>query len=82
MLEILKAQELNEKIPAGLPAGVPVAHKTGDITGVHHDAALVFPPGESPYVLVVLTAGIADEKRANQAIVGISRTVWDGRRPR
>jgi beta-lactamase class A len=82
MLDILEAQEFNDKIPAGLPAGIPVAHKTGDITGVHHDAALVFPPGESPYVLVVLTAGITDEKRANQAIAGISRTVWEGRRPR
>jgi len=60
MLDILKAQEFNEKIPAGLPKGTSVAHKTGDITGVHHDAASVFPPGKSPYVLVVLTSGIAE----------------------
>ena len=57
MIEILKAQEFNEKIPAGLPEGTPVAHKTGDITGIHHDAAIVYPPGEAPYVLVVLTQG-------------------------
>ncbi|MES1240620.1 MAG: serine hydrolase [Acidobacteriota bacterium] len=79
MIDILKAQEFNEKIPAGLPPGTPVAHKTGDITGVHHDAAIVFPPGEPPYVLVVLTAGFQDEKEADQAIAGISRAVWERR---
>jgi beta-lactamase class A len=76
MIEILKEQELNEKIPAFLPKGIPIAHKTGDITGVHHDAAIVFPPGEGPYVLVVLTSGFQDEKKANQIIAEISRVVW------
>jgi beta-lactamase class A len=79
MIEILKAQELNEKIPAYLPKGTPIAHKTGDITGVHHDAAIVFPPGEPPYVLVVLTRGFQDEKQANQVIAEISRVVWQRR---
>jgi beta-lactamase class A len=79
MIEILKAQEFNEKIPAFLPKGIPIAHKTGDITGIHHDAAIVFPPGEAPYVLVVLTRGYEDEKAANQVIAEISRLVWQGR---
>lgn len=80
MLDILKAQELNEKIPAGLPSGMPVAHKTGDITGFHHDAAIVFPPGEKPYVLVVLTRGIEPQADADRRIADISRAVWDERR--
>jgi len=79
MIEILKAQEFNEKIPAYLPKGIPIAHKTGDITGVHHDAAIVFPPGEAPYVLVVLTQGFQDEKEADRVIAEISRVVWQGR---
>jgi beta-lactamase class A len=79
MIEILKAQELNEKIPAGLPSGTLVAHKTGDITGIHHDAAIVFPSGKSPYVLVVLTSGIADQKEADRLIAEISRVVWESR---
>jgi beta-lactamase class A len=79
MIEILEAQEFNEKIPAGLPNGTPVAHKTGDITGIHHDAAIVFPAARSPYILVVLTSGIADDKEANRLIAEISRVVWESR---
>ncbi len=79
MLEILKAQEFNEKIPAGLPPGTPVAHKTGDITAIHHDAAIVFPPGEKGYILVVLTGAIQDEKKANRVIAEVSRAVWESR---
>jgi beta-lactamase class A len=79
MIEILKAQEFNEKIPAGLPPGTPVAHKTGDITGFHHDAAIVYPPGEKPYVLVVLTEGYQDQKDADRVIAGISQVVWERR---
>ena len=79
MIEILKEQEFNEKIPAGLPPGTVVAHKTGDITNFHHDAAIVYPPGEKPYVLVVLTQGYQDEKDANRVIAGISQVVWERR---
>ncbi len=79
MIEIIKGQEFNEKIPAGLPPGIPVAHKTGDITGFHHDAAIVYPPGEKPYILVVMTEGYQDEKDANRAIAAISQVVWERR---
>ena len=81
MLEVLEAQEFNEKIPAGLPPGTPVAHKTGDITAIHHDAAIVLPPGESPYVLVVLTSGFAKEEDANHFIADLSRSIWQARHP-
>ncbi|MDC0712130.1 class A beta-lactamase-related serine hydrolase [Stigmatella sp. ncwal1] len=75
MRGILLAQELNELIPAGLPPGTPVAHKTGQITAVLHDAAIVYPPGRAPYVLVVLTRGISDEQVARALIVDLSRHV-------
>jgi len=77
MRHILLAQELDAgSIPAGVPAGTPVAHKSGQITGVLHDAAIVYPRGRAPYVLVVLTRGIADEQVAQRAIADVSRLVY------
>jgi beta-lactamase class A len=76
MKEILLRQEFNDEIPAGIPAGVPVAHKTGSITATLHDAAIVYPPGRRPYILVVLTRGIPHEPVARQLIVDVSRQVW------
>ena len=76
MRDILLAQEFNDRIPAGLPPGTRVAHKTGDITAVSHDAAIVYPPGRKPYVLVVLTRGVQDGKVSSALIADISRLVW------
>ena len=75
MLDILSRQEFNGEIPAGLPPGTRVAHKTGQITAVLHDAALVYLPGTSPYVLVVLTRNIPNERVARTLIADLSRLV-------
>jgi beta-lactamase class A len=76
MKSILLRQEFNDEIPAGLPPGTPVAHKTGSITATLHDAAIVYPPNRAPYVLVVLTRKIPDEKVARALIADVSRLVW------
>lgn len=76
MLSILLAQEFNDRIPAGLPPGTRVAHKTGDITAVAHDAAIVYPAERPPYVLVVLTRGIKDGSKSAKLIADISAMVY------
>ncbi len=76
MRDILLREIYSGEIPAGLPPGTPVAQKTGSITGVLHDAAIVYPPSRTPYVLVVLTSGIPDELVAKSLIADISRLVW------
>jgi beta-lactamase class A len=73
MLGVLRGQKFNEGIPAGLPEGVSIAHKTGSFAGVYHDAAVVEPAGRKPYVLVVLTRGIKDEKKAHGLVARIAR---------
>lgn len=73
MIEILKRQKFVSAIPAGLPPGTPVAHKTGWITRIRHDAGIVYGP--RPYVLVVLTRGIQDPKVADALIADIARIV-------
>jgi beta-lactamase class A len=77
MTRILSAQEFNEGIPAGLPPQTKVAHKTGSITKIYHDAGIVFPPRRKPYVIVVLTRGLADEKLSHQLVAAISRRVYE-----
>jgi beta-lactamase class A len=76
MRDVLLAQEFNEKIPAGLPPGTRVAHKTGEITAVSHDAAVVYPAGRKPYVLVVLTKGLRESAASSALIADISRLVY------
>jgi beta-lactamase class A len=73
MLGILRGQKFNEGIPAGLPEGTPVAHKTGSFRGVYHDIAVVEPPGRKPFVLVVLTRGSEDEVAAHKLVAEIAR---------
>lgn len=76
MIAILAQQEFNDGIPAGLPRGTRVAHKTGSITAIQHDAALVFRPDGTQYVLVVLTRGFAKGEEAQKVIAQISRALW------
>lgn len=77
MEKILAAQEFTEGIPAGLPPGTRAANKTGSITKIYHDAAIVYPQGRKPYVLVVLTRGFDDEKKAQKIVREISAVVWE-----
>jgi beta-lactamase class A len=77
MREILLRQEFNDGIPAGLPPGTRVAHKTGWITATAHDAAIVYPSSGEPYVLVVLTGGIPKHADANALIADIARLVHE-----
>jgi beta-lactamase class A len=74
MVEILERQTLNEGIPAGLPHGTRVAHKTGQITKIHNDAAIVFAP--KPFVLVILIRGIADQKESAALMADITRQIY------
>jgi beta-lactamase class A len=74
MLEILKGQQFTEGIPAGVPPGTTVAHKTGNITRIHHDAGIVYGP--RPYVLVLLVRGMEDRKASGAIIAELSRTVY------
>jgi beta-lactamase class A len=83
MAAILKRQrELPDAIRAGVPPDIAVGHKTGNITGILHDAAIVYGP--RPYVLVVLVRGPEDDKKTAALMAAISKEVWleVDRRPR
>ena len=74
MISILERQKFNDRIPAGLPSGIAVAHKTGEITKIQHDAAIVFAP--RPFVLIVLVRGIEDAKKSGAMTAEITRALY------
>lgn len=76
----LGAQQLNDGIPAGLPPGVPVEHKTGSIEGVSHDAGIVHPRDGRSYVLAVCTTTGLPDADASRLIADISAAAWHARR--
>jgi beta-lactamase class A len=76
MLNIMLEQQYRSGIPAGLPKGSRVAHKTGNISTVHHDAGIIFLEGREPYCLVVLTQFAAETGRGT-AVAEVSRDIFN-----
>lgn len=54
MLELLKAQKLNNKLPRNLPLDTMIAHKTGELGFYTHDAGIVYSP-KADYIIVVMS---------------------------
>jgi beta-lactamase class A len=77
MLDILHQQEFKKGIPARLPREVRVAHKTGDISTVAHDAGVVYAPGRKPYVIAILTEWTPDVGNRSSTIASLSHAVYE-----
>ena len=77
MLDILHSQEFNSGIPARLPEGTRVAHKTGEISTVAHDAGVVYLKNRKPYVVVILTEWDPETGGRSETIARISEAVHD-----
>jgi beta-lactamase class A len=80
MIDILLAQQYAGTIAPGLPEPVRsaarVAHKTGDISTVTHDAGIVFLPGRPPYIAVVFVENDADPKERAEIATSASAAVY------
>jgi len=76
MLNIMLKQQYRSGIPAGLPKAARVAHKTGNISTVNHDAGIILLDGREPYVLVVLTQFPAETGRGT-AVADVSRDIFN-----
>jgi len=75
LLEILLDQRHKSGIPAGLPGGAQVAHKTGNISTVHHDAGIVYIGKRRPYAAVILTQSAAGDG-SSTAVAEVSRQIY------
>jgi beta-lactamase class A len=78
MSALLERQTFNDDIPAGLPPGTRVAHKTGEITNIHHDAAIVYT--RRPFVLVILTRSTLSTSASSALIASITRQLYEATR--
>lgn len=76
MLEIMLDTRAKSGIPAGVPGDASVAHKTGNISTVHHDAGIVYIGNRRPYFLVVLTQFPADVGRST-AVAEVSQGIFE-----
>ncbi|MGB9707065.1 MAG: serine hydrolase [Microgenomates group bacterium] len=74
ILKFLTKTGFEDRIPAGVPEGVRVAHKIGTEIGVFSDGGIVF--GEDPFVLVILSKN-ARESEAKEVLPKITRAVWE-----
>ncbi len=76
MLELLKQQTRVGKIPAGLPAGTVCANKTGELSDVENDVAIVFSP-MTDYVICIMSNEVPSTGVARQNITKLSKMVYD-----
>jgi beta-lactamase class A len=77
MLDILHDQEFRSGIPAGLPANARVAHKTGEISTIAHDAGIVYLPKRKPYVVAILTEWEPEMSGRSPTIAAASYMIYE-----
>ncbi len=75
MVDLLKEQKLNTKIPKYLPEDIRVAHKTGELDDFNHDAGIIYT-SQDDYIVVVLSQS-EDPALAEERIANVSRAVYN-----
>lgn len=75
IIGLMKQQERTGKIPAGVPAGIVTANKTGELTDVENDAAIIYADEET-YILCVMMSGLSDTYVARGVITQVSSQVY------
>ena len=76
ILDYMNQQERRGKIPSGLPAGVSSGNKTGELSDVENDAAIVYADSGT-YVLCVMSQNLSDAYTARQFIIRTSSVVYE-----
>ena len=76
MLNIMLDQQINNRLPVDLPDEARIAHKTGDLNGLLHDAGIIYGPS-GPFVIVAMSSGLdrLDEAFWNMPV--LARRVYD-----
>jgi beta-lactamase class A len=75
-LDIMRRQQVRDRIPRYLPSNTPVAHKTGEIAGVRHDVGIVFAK-DHPYIMAATSKDLKNEQEGAEVIARISEAVYN-----
>ncbi len=75
ILNLLKQQQIRIKIPSGVPEGVAVANKTGELEYMQGDAAIVYAPSGT-YILVIIGDSLENAGLAQAQIRELSSMVY------
>lgn len=76
MIGIMLGQQLNDLLPQGVPGPVPIAHKTGSLDMLQHDAGIVYAPS-GPYIIVCMSSDLPNYTGATQAQIDLSSRVYN-----
>jgi beta-lactamase class A len=80
MLEILRSQKSTGGIPAGIDAAkrnLRVANKTGEITEISHDGAIIQNDEGQTWILVILTRGVPTAEKGVSLIAALANSIWN-----
>lgn len=80
VLAVLAAQQINDAIPAGLPPHTRVAHKSGWVEGISHDAAIISPTDAAPFILVMCTTSDLPDGDGLALIAAGAAAAWADRK--
>ncbi len=75
MSALMETEEIDDRIPHGLPDGTRVAHKTGNWEDATHDAGIVY--GKRSTYVMVLMSDIGFDGDAGSVEADLARIVWD-----
>lgn len=76
MIGILTGQHHNGLLPASLPPGTPIAHKTGELHDTLNDVGIVYLSDE-PYAIAVMATNLPTLDAGYRFIHGVSRLAYD-----
>lgn len=75
-LKTLSQRQQAAWLPALLPPSTRVAHKSGELPGIRHDAGIVYGPRDQ-FVVVVTIGGVTDYDEAANLIAHVARVAYD-----
>jgi beta-lactamase class A len=77
MLSVMERCKTKTLLPAALPAGTRVFHKTGDIAGMVGDAGIVQAADGKRFAVAIQVERPWNDRRANILIRDLSKTIFD-----